>query len=86
MSGKRMISERKANFLQHYGTDSASIESLEYLTDQRLGTLKKHLSIDWTIYSPGYGLKWAIRPMLAKLRNRREPSRFRLYVVQKATG
>jgi ubiquinone/menaquinone biosynthesis C-methylase UbiE len=86
MSGKRMISERQANFLQRYGTASASIESLEYLTDQRLSALKKRLSIHWTIYSPGYGLKWAMRPILAKLLNRREPSRFRLYVVQKATG
>lgn len=86
LSGKRMVSERRANFLQRYGTTSASIESLEYLTDEHLSILEQRLSIDWTIYYPSYGLKWAMRPILAKLLNRREPARFRVYVAQMASG
>ena len=84
MSGQRMVSERHSNFLRCYGTASASIESLEYLTDERLKTLEERLSIDWRIYAPSYGLKWAMRPLMSKLRNRREPARFRIYVAEKA--
>jgi ubiquinone/menaquinone biosynthesis C-methylase UbiE len=83
-SGKRMIAERTSAFIKQFGTASDSIKSLEYLTDDRLHNLKEQLGIRWTIYRPGYGLKWAMRPIVAKLRNRREPSRFRIYATRKA--
>ena len=83
-SGRRMVSERNASFLERYGTASDSIKSLEYLTDERLRTLEEMLGIRWNIYCPRYGLKWAMRPLAATLLNRREPSRFRIYVTRKA--
>ena len=83
-SGRRMVAERKAAFLQRYGTSSNSIGSLEYLTDDRLRTLEEQLPIQWAIHSPRYGLKWALRPLVAKLFNLREPSRFRIYETRKA--
>lgn len=83
-SGRRMVSERRAAFLKRYGTASDSIGSLEYLTDDRLRTLEEQLSIQWTIYSPRYGWQWAMRPLLAKLYHRREPSRFRIYATRKS--
>ena len=82
-SAEQMVSERRAAFLRRYGTASDSIASLEYLTDERLRALEERLSIRWTIHSPRYGLRWALRPLLARLRNRREPSRFRIYAAQK---
>lgn len=85
-SGNRMLSERHALFLQSYGTASDSIKSLEYLTDERLRVLEKRLSIRWTIHSPRYGFRWSMRPVIAKLRNRREPSRFRIYVARKGAA
>jgi hypothetical protein len=78
-----MVSERRAAFIEHYGTASDSIKSLEYLTDERLRIMEEQLSVRWTIHSPRYGFKWALRPLLAKLRNRREPSRFRIYATTK---
>lgn len=84
-SGRQMVAERQALFLHRYGTASDSIESLEYLTDERLRTLEEYLSIRWTTYSPRYGFRWAMRPLVAKLLNRREPSRFRIYVARKDT-
>lgn len=83
-SGRRMVLERNASFLERYGTASDSIKSLEYLTDERLRTLEEMLGIRWNIYCPRYGLKWAMRPLVATLLNRREPSRFRIYVTRKA--
>ncbi len=82
-SGRRMVAERNSAFFERYGTASDSIKSLEYLTDERLRTLEEQLGIRWTIYRPRYGLKWAMRPVVARLRNRREPSRFRIYAARK---
>jgi SAM-dependent methyltransferase len=82
-SGRQMVSGRHAAFLHKYGTASNSVRSLEFLTDERLQALERQLSIQWTVYSPHYGLKWAMRPLIARLRQRREPSRFRIYAARK---
>ncbi|MFZ0301685.1 MAG: class I SAM-dependent methyltransferase [Terracidiphilus sp.] len=82
-SGRRMVAERIAAFFERYGTASDSIKSLEYLTDERLLTLEVRLGIRWTIHRPRYGLNWAMRPPIARLLNRREPSRFRIYAAWK---
>jgi ubiquinone/menaquinone biosynthesis C-methylase UbiE len=82
-SGQRMIAERQASYLRSYGTASASIASLEYLTDERLSQLEKRFSIRWEVHQPSYGLSWKMRPLMAKIRGRREPSRFRLYVAKR---
>lgn len=85
-SGRQMVAERRAAFLRRYGTASDSISSLEYLTDERLRVLEESLSFRWEIHSPRYGFKWAMRPLAAMLCNRREPSRFRIYVARKASA
>ena len=82
-SGERMVAERQALFLAKYGTASNTICSQEFLTDDRLQALEKQLSIQWKTYHPKFGLKWAMRPWLAKIRGKREPSRFRIYVAKK---
>ncbi|MGD0628857.1 MAG: class I SAM-dependent methyltransferase [Terracidiphilus sp.] len=82
-SGKKMLSERRAAFTERYGTASDSIRSLEYLTDERLWKLEEQLSVRWTVHLPRYGFRWAMRPVVAKFLNRREPSRFRIYVTRK---
>ena len=83
-SGKRMVAERNCSFIERFGTASDSIKSLEYLTDERLQFLEEKLGIRWIIYRPWYGLNWAIRPLIARLCNRREPSRFRIYATRKS--
>ena len=83
-SGGQMILERRASFARRYGTSSDSIKSLEYLTPDRLRGLEERLSVQWNAYSPWYGFKWAMRPLMAKLRGKREPSRFRIYIARKA--
>ena len=82
-SGRQMVTERHNLFRQRFGTASDSVNSLEYLTDERLRGLEKTLSIQWIVHSPWYGWKWAMRPWIAKLRGQREPSRFRIYVARK---
>ncbi len=82
-SGGQMVVERRALYRERFGTASDSIKSLEYLTDDRLRALEEALSIQWTIHSPWYGAKWRMRPFVARIRRRREPSRFRIYVAVK---
>jgi SAM-dependent methyltransferase len=81
-SGTRMLAERQAAFLSRFGTASDAIRSLEFLTDSRLHALEEQLGLKWQVHSPYYGLRWAARPLLAKLRGRREPSKFRIYVAE----
>jgi SAM-dependent methyltransferase len=86
-SGRAMVAERRAAFLQRYGTASDSMPCVEYLTDQRLDAMAEKLAIEWRVLSPHYGWRWRMRPLIAKLRGRREPSRFRVYVaVKKSAG
>lgn len=85
-SGNEMVSERRRKFQQSYGTASASIDSVEFLTNDRLQSLAERLSIRWTTYSPKYGWGWAMRPYVAKVKGRREPARFRIYVAQKVSA
>lgn len=82
-SGRQMVAARQGAFRDRFHTASDSIKSLEYLTDERLHALADALSIRWTIHRPWYGLRWAIRPWIAKLRGRREPSRFRIFVASR---
>lgn len=82
-SGERMLAERRTLFFRHFGTSSDSIHSQEFLTDERLTNLEHLLGIRWLRHTPSYGMRWALRPWMARLRRRREPSRFRIYTARK---
>jgi len=81
-SGRAMVCERQQLFLDRFGFASDSIASLEFLTDERLAKLEREFGIRWEIYHPSYGLRWALRPWMARLRGRREPSQFRIYAAR----
>jgi SAM-dependent methyltransferase len=81
-SGRQMVAERQTAFTQQYGFPSDGLASLEYLADERLAELENQYAIRWKRYSPFYGLRWAMRPLLARLKGKREPSRFRIYAAE----
>jgi SAM-dependent methyltransferase len=81
-SGVRMLEERRAFFTKRYGFPSNRLSSLEYLTDQRLVRMESSFGIHWRVHKPYYGIRWQMRPWLAKLQNKREPSSFRIYVAK----
>jgi len=80
--GEQMLRERRSVFEKKFGTPSDSIASREYLTDSSLHGLERLFGFTWRVYRPSYGLRWALRPLIAKLRRRREPSRFRIYAAE----
>ncbi len=79
-SGKKMVQERETYFTQAFGFPSDALESEHFLTFRRLEELAARLQITWKIIRPRYGLKWRLKPLLARLRGAREPAKFLLLV------
>lgn len=75
-SGIAMIRERQAQFEKQYGFKSDSIASSEYVTGETLAQLARECGVRWDIRRPWYGWNWALRPWKARLKRRREPSKF----------
>ena len=75
-SGARMVAERHADFARRFGTRSDSVPSIEYLTHARLDAIAEELDLEWSSSTPWYGWRWWSRPWVARVRRRREPSRF----------
>jgi len=78
-SGEQMTVERQHMFNSRYGFPSNGLKSLEYLTDSRLDRLAQLFNLNWQVVAPYYGWRWALRPWVARLKGRREPSQFRIY-------
>lgn len=74
--GERMRRERHEQFLAAYGTSSDHLSSIEYLDLPTLATLARDLGIRWRTHKPWYGWSWHLRPLKAKWRGARPPSRF----------
>ncbi len=82
-SGSRMAAERHLQFANRYGTRSDSIPSIEYLTWQMLRNLGNELNLNWRVVRPWYGWKWAMRPWMARLKRKREPSQFAILIAER---
>ncbi|MEO5926370.1 MAG: class I SAM-dependent methyltransferase [Bryobacteraceae bacterium] len=74
--GEAMRSERQQFFEQQYGFRSEALRSIEFLDEGMLANLAEELRLTWTIHRPWYGLAWHMRPLIARIKNRRPPSRF----------
>ena len=71
-----MVEERQELFQAKFGFKSDGMASCEYLTRERLIALEAKFAIEWKTHRVWYGFQWAMRPWIAKLRQRREPSQF----------
>jgi SAM-dependent methyltransferase len=80
-SGRRMLEERRELFLKRYGTRSDSMPSLGYLTWPRVAGLGRKLSLKWQVTRPWYGFRWALRPWIARVKLKREPSQFPVLIA-----
>ena len=82
LQGQKMIEERSVFFKDRFGFASDSLASCEFLTRERLETLEERHGVKWTTHKVWYGFRWAFRPLVRKVRRRREPSQFRIYTAQ----
>ncbi len=80
-SGQRMVQERREAFLERYGTASDSLQSIQFLTWDGVSELGRTLGLNWNIIRPWYGVRWRLRPWIARARNEREPSQFPILVA-----
>ncbi len=78
-SGRHMVQARRVEFQRKYGFRSDSIRSREYLTPSTIDGLARQFGLVWRVAKPWYGLSWALRPVRARLRGRREPAKFHIF-------
>ncbi len=80
--GQVMVAERRAAFKERYGFASDRLGSRDFLIDADLRAFEQQLSLRFTRHTPWYGIRWALRPHVARLKGKREPSTFRIYVAE----
>jgi SAM-dependent methyltransferase len=80
--GQMMLQERQKDFHERFSFPSDGLSSCEYLTDERLAALEAKFNFEWKIHEPWYGLRWAMRPWMAKWKGKREPAKFRIYTAE----
>jgi SAM-dependent methyltransferase len=79
-SGEAMVREREASFEGQYGLRPNAVRSEGFLTYRRLEKLEHQLDVRWELAAPWYGVRWWLRPWIARMRGTREPARFELIV------
>jgi SAM-dependent methyltransferase len=79
-SGRQMVLERRALFTKLYGLPSDALPSENFLTYTRIEELSNLTGIRWKFIEPYYGIRWAVRPWIARILRRREPAKFVLLI------
>lgn len=80
-SGEQMRRERREAFETKFGTRSDSLRTGDFLTPETMENLSE-FGIRWNRHLARYGMRWWLRPWVARLKRRREPSQFYLYEGQ----
>ena len=75
-SGEQMLEEQQEYFENLIGERSDSLNSTGFLTWDQFDMLGERLGLEWRFDEPWYGLRWAARPLLSRLRRQREPAAF----------
>lgn len=80
--GEQMVMEKRRNAPARFGARAEALMALpfiEYLTPHRLEAASGQLELTWTRHRVRYPLWYELRPLAARLRGRRAPSRFDLW-------
>lgn len=85
-SGRSMLEEQQRYFEQLIGSRSDSIRSSGFLTWRLLHTLAEVLGLQWKGDQPWYGLRWALRPIRARVLGQREPATFAIVRTYKPSS
>jgi SAM-dependent methyltransferase len=83
-SGEKMLEERRRSFVQRHGFASDSIACRGFVGFDELARLGRDLGLSRRMHRPFYGVRWAVGPLWAAVRRRREPASF--LVVWAAAG
>ncbi|MBT8068445.1 MAG: class I SAM-dependent methyltransferase [Gammaproteobacteria bacterium] len=80
-SGEKMLEEQQEYFTQLIGRRSEAIQSAGFLTWAGLDALAGQFGLEWNCRFPWYGMRWALRPLYAKLTGGREPATFAIVLT-----
>lgn len=82
--GAAMVREKRANAPKQFGERAEVLMGMnftEYLTPARLAAASAGLGLAWRRLRVRYPLAYELRPLVARLRRRRLPSRFDVWVA-----
>ena len=82
--GRAMVAEKRRQASEWFGERTAiltSLDSVEFLTPERLATASRPLGLTWHRHRVIYPLGYELRPLAALLKGRRKPSRFDLWTA-----
>ena len=79
-TGIRRVRERDAAFEAQFGFREDGLRSEGFLTYDRLDRLASELALEWQLVEPWYGVRWWLKPLVARLRGSGEPARFKVIV------
>jgi SAM-dependent methyltransferase len=85
-AGREMVAERQEAFRERFGFASDSVACRGFLTFSELEELAVALGLEWRCHRPFFGWRWALRPVWAKIRRRREPATFLVLWAVKPLG
>ena len=77
-SGEQMIREMRDRLTRELGLKTWVQPGPGYLTFAQIDAWAAHLRMEIRFHRPNYGLRWELRPLLARLRGSREPATFRI--------
>ena len=80
--GIEMVAEKRRSARERFGQRATALMALpfiEYLTTERLESASSGLGLDWRRHPVRYPLWYETRPVVARIRGRRQPSRFDLW-------
>jgi SAM-dependent methyltransferase len=80
--GEAMVAEKTADAARRFGPRAGTLMSLpfiEFLTRERLAAASELIGLEWRRSRVPYPLWYELRPLKAKLRGARAPSRFDLW-------
>jgi len=80
-SGSSMLRERRETVRDRFGIALADDSPGSFLTTDLLREIPSTLQVE--ILSPRYGLRWQLRPLLARALRRRSPAAFKVIAVRK---
>jgi SAM-dependent methyltransferase len=84
--GNAMVAEKRLRASEWFGERTAiltSLDSIEFLTAERLAAASRQLGLEWRRHRVRYPLGYEMRPLAALLKGRRRPSRFDLWAAAK---
>jgi SAM-dependent methyltransferase len=82
-SGAQMVAERAAAFTARYGYPSTAQGSREFLVAGELERIGAAIGLTFRHARPFVDVRWALRPLTARLRGRRAPARFAVSIGTK---